>query len=965
MDLSSARTFLERVLPWPPLGEPGAYVNIHYASKAVSTHTGKPFFNGSAAETLDEAVDAVRYAATNAKNSGDVWVCMSTQRMCNVKQINDTFSIKVAVRGQKSAVQLKSLFLDIDCKDGTYATQRDALVALTEFVRASGLPGPSVVVSSGNGLHVYWTITRPVTLAEWQPLSDALAEATRQLGLACDTQCTVDGARVLRVPGTGNHKTVPPRPVSLISASGPDYDVAVLREQLAPYAVRSNLVTLPARVDGDGVGANDELGSGIERRESRPVVLDTVAPSCGFIRDAITFGGKDYGQPLWNLTTLIATFAEDGRTQAHRMASGHPDYDEESTDALFDRKTRERDEKGLGWPACSSIQNAGCTSCASCPMLSAGKSPLHLAKSSTLPFGAQEEDLPRGFIRDNKGRIHQMVEGKDGATDQRLVCMYPIRDAWVQSEPWTLHFSTDISPTRRDVHISIQQRQLAGRDGMVVLAEQGLAVPSNHVPLLKDFLMSFIQHLQSVKDAIVSAAPFGWVVGGGTEGFAYGGRVWTANGDKAAAAPDGVIFRQYTPKGNLEPWLEASDFITQQQRPALDAILAMAFAAPLVRFCGENGLVLSAFSQESGIGKSTAIKVAQAVWGHPKKGVAGLDDTANSVVNKLGALKSLPVFWDELKSTEQTEKFVSFMFRVERGSEKSRLTSDARQRESGDWETMLMVASNASLVDFTTRSLRNTTAGLMRVFEYTVPPMTGAPNPDAPFITSRLSENFGHAGLTYAQWLGKNMHQVHKEVEGKVKEVKRNLRAGTDERFWACTVAVLLQGAQYANDLGLTTININEMYKFLVQAYDNMRGVKADSPSNMRDALSISTVLGQYLNSTHARNTLVTNKVKCGRGKPVKDEIQVVQGFERLDGLFVQRGNEDKVLRISQHHFREWLSDQGYSPYIVINELKKQWGAKDVNGMLGAGTPFSGLKERLLEIECAGSEIVEFVDGSA
>ena len=77
-------------------------------------------------------------------------------------------------------------------------------------------------------------LERSLTLAEWFPLASALAEATRQHGLLCDTQCTVDAARILRVPGTLNHKTNPPNPTSLISL-GVRHDNDTIDQILEPY----------------------------------------------------------------------------------------------------------------------------------------------------------------------------------------------------------------------------------------------------------------------------------------------------------------------------------------------------------------------------------------------------------------------------------------------------------------------------------------------------------------------------------------------------------------------------------------------------------------------------------------------------------------------------------------------------------------------------------------------------------
>ena len=49
---------------------------------------------------------------------------------------------------------------------------------------------------------------------------------------------------------------------------------------------------------------------------------------------------------------------------------------------------------------------------------------------------------------------------------------------------------------------------------------------------------------------------------------------------------------------------------------------------------------MSFTSRKSGTGKSSAMQVAQAVWGHPIKGVNALNDTPNAVMHKLGKLRN-------------------------------------------------------------------------------------------------------------------------------------------------------------------------------------------------------------------------------------------------------------------------------------------------------------------------------------
>ena len=378
---AQAREYLARVLPWPNVGDETAYVDVIWTYKGEGYD--KPAWTGRACSSVNDAIRNVQWAM-GKPDTRDVYVCMSTQRECDERVGQTGKPYKFAVRSQQNAVALKSLFLDIDCKGEGYANIDDAIAGLAAFLKAVDLPKPTIVVASGGGLHVYWVMSRALPVEEWKPLAFALAEATKRHGLHCDTQCSIDSARVLRIPNTFNRKSDPPRPV-VIAGTPQDFDYSVERIErvLEPYKVAVPVAASSSFIEKPSefpklTAVKDELGAGIEQH-SALVDLDSVASECAFIRHAVATGGKDYSNPLWNLTTLISTFTARGRADAHRMADQHPDYSPGSTDDLFDRKEREKASKGLGWPSCQTISASGCNACHKCPHVAAGKSPLHLA----------------------------------------------------------------------------------------------------------------------------------------------------------------------------------------------------------------------------------------------------------------------------------------------------------------------------------------------------------------------------------------------------------------------------------------------------------------------------------------------------------------------------------------------------------------------------------------------------------
>ncbi len=126
---------------------------------------------------------------------------------------------------------------------------------------------PTMVVASGSPGHVqvYWLLDRRYPPAEIEAVNRRLA-----LALAGDPACA-DAARILRPPGTLNHKHNPPRAVSLL----------VLREH-ARYTLRELSVGLPCE---RAAGAAAAPRSPRQRAGRSPLERDLLAiPTAEYVR---------------------------------------------------------------------------------------------------------------------------------------------------------------------------------------------------------------------------------------------------------------------------------------------------------------------------------------------------------------------------------------------------------------------------------------------------------------------------------------------------------------------------------------------------------------------------------------------------------------------------------------------------------------------------------------------------------
>lgn len=172
-----------------------------------------------------------------------------------------------AVKGRrgnaKSVISIPGVWADLDIGEHGHkaaslpnpSTEDEALSIL------EGLPEPSAVIHSGGGLQVWWLFDEPWTFTDpgeaaqasdaWQRL---LVERAEAKGYHVDA--LGDLPRILRVPGTSNHKLDDARPVELRFSGGPSYPAVELASLGAATATRA---TEPAATDGGPLGSWAEI----------------------------------------------------------------------------------------------------------------------------------------------------------------------------------------------------------------------------------------------------------------------------------------------------------------------------------------------------------------------------------------------------------------------------------------------------------------------------------------------------------------------------------------------------------------------------------------------------------------------------------------------------------------------------------------------------------------------------------
>ncbi len=207
----------------------------------------------------------------------------------------------------------RALYLDLDSKD--FGTKDAARGALKRFTQAIGIPEPAILVDSGRGIHAYWPLDRDLEPGPWSVLAGELKKRCQSAGFAADPTVTADVARVLRIPGTLNHKEAVPLPCIVIEDSGEIFDPTVLlsRLQIEPTALAQITAPVPANV-------NDALGAGLECDKPDAATVEGML--------AYVQGGGDYERWFEIIRALHnwSDGSEEGFELADQWSQAQPKY---------------------------------------------------------------------------------------------------------------------------------------------------------------------------------------------------------------------------------------------------------------------------------------------------------------------------------------------------------------------------------------------------------------------------------------------------------------------------------------------------------------------------------------------------------------------------------------------------------------------------------------------------------------
>lgn len=841
-------------------------------------------------------------------------------------------SFKSKRRNQTNVLQTKVVAFDIDCNKvrNSYASKKEALAALSSFVKTAEMPKPTIV-SSGMGLHVYWVFDTPLESEQFDNISARLKLKATMCGLIIDPTVTTDSARILRAPGTVHTK------------SGAVVSVMLNGDTVSYDQLDAILPTAPKRTT-----LLDNLKPVQDFPQANAHIVKT---KCRQIKWAVNHQ-NEVDEPLWYALMGIAAFTTDPHKTAINWSDDHPQYNEADTLAKVDQWTA----AGVGPTTCAKFEILRPGGCDDCPFKNKIASPVRLGavyKEEEVGEDApdpvsQQVSLSKPFKRTTSG-IKISIDEVD--MDVCPFDIYPVgygKDDSLGYETVRFHWNR---PHVGWCELSFRQALLTDghRDFATTMADQGIVLNNKkQTEYFQIMLRSYMDNLRRLKGMTNLYATMGWKED--FKQFVLGDKVF-----KHAA--DGTVVEElttmssvsrsstdmYGTAGTVESWAKGTRLLEVTKMPAIMFALGVSFAAPLFAFTGLKGLTISLYGPTGG-GKTLAQYWMQSVYGNPDKLHFAAKFTQNTLFSRLGLYSNLPMTIDEATMISDKE-IGDFLYWVSQGRDKARLNRNAEERTAKTWATPVVVSTNVSLQSKLVSSGLDTDAQFARLLEVSVPSHSAfSKNSDFGHkIYNHIMGNYGCVGQVYiSELIRMGRQRIIQEIELARKSIRADY--GVDftgeERFWEQAVVLQEVGSRIAHRLGLIKYDYTTGTRWLLESIGAIRQTAAD------DRLDSFDVIGNYLNE----NADAALSVFHTGSKAAHDLNSVPNGDIRIRYDLYRSSVGAKFdsgkLTLDRVHFRKWLSAKNADYRSIVNEMRdagilatpksaKFYMAKDTGKKLG------------------------------
>ena len=837
---------------------------------------------------------------------------------------------KAGSRKSDNVHSVRSFWLDIDAGPGKpHATGKDAAKAVLAFARLLQLPAP-LIVSSGGGVHAYWTMEDDIEPDDWLRVAEKLKLVSIAAELGADGKRTADIASVLRPVGT-HHRKGEPRLVRVV-IEGESLELDEFEAALDAYIEEHGVAytpsyTGPFDLDDDLTGPRD-----------RNCNADRIADQCA-VMDLVRKTRGNVDEPTWYHALQILAHCKDGEQLAHEWSNGHPNYSKAETDKKFKHAFEPKP------PTCGTFFTCQPKLCEKCPNWGKIRSPIALSyrePPQTIETSKGEDKLPTNYVWNAKdGKLQRKVLIPDDEVEKYEYVdvantYFYFTDRYDMGEDG-IGYQVEYIRQGKRKHFIIMG-SVIGKGGGDLLAELGKHEIGGPKPLeLQMYLKAWMDKQKEALKEKTMHQHFGWQEKGGvpTGEFLLGNQLY-----RPGLGPTEVLLKnaarqtgQYLqPHGDYDKWKYIINrAYNHDGLECLQFLVLCGFAAPLFAlFRDLGGITVYAYSGKTGKGKSTACQAALSVWGNWQQMMLVNDGTTlNAFWQELGVYHNLPVLFDELTNLDP-QLASQYAFGVSHGQPKRRLKASGEPLNNNSrWRTILLATGNNQLSEKLVYNRADPEAEIARIFEFPAWAKHEVEAKEAATLFRGLLENFGHAGIDFVSYLTDNNKAVTDRLIEWREYLIDDLQMTSQERYWSALLASVLCALEICRERNILQFKFKPLYGWIKQQVASNRGNQTDLSADPKQHFSrmLSELATGIIETKNWGNIHAGHPAQLTERRPTGPIV----------GRLIQNENR---LYISTAAVREWCVKRKISATELINSMMAEgWVSPQIERLaLGRGT---------------------------
>jgi len=785
-------------------------------------------------------------------------------------------------RKQSDVDQLQCFKLDLDAgekklkihgPEKVYVTQADAIKAVVEFTKETKLMF-SLLVSSGEGLHVYYQLDEPVIPEAWRPVAIAFNKFGAEHGLKIDSSVTADHARVLRPIGTQHWN---------------GSTVSVLKETPKVYTFKEFADAVEyAPTPKYDLSINEDF----RPIQTAPRSFKKIILHCATMAKAYQ-DQEHIEEPYWRSAVGVCKHTMEGFEAAKAISFRHPSYDEEELQDKYDRWE-------TGPSTCETFSGFEPSLCGACPHKGKITTPLQLgtlnvdeveqlpeeqrpAPPPQLPQTGLPWDgcIPDDFnVKPTKSGftlVHNLTIHKENELGENVpvVIEVPITHDIFWFGQWADASDSDdtaqvvvhkmdrlikrsylmeqtLVATRSDltkylaskgIHLSTDKRALASMEAYAKAQLQRIKNSLQRPKITDRFGIRILEDGRLVAaqgkyliypDGTIETAMLARGLRGEAEHYqlplpANEDLCWDRSVWKSHIAPSAKAHVEFMRK-----------FYSHAGFEKYQLAIMLGIASPLMAFVTDgywkgatlppNGLSLALFSENGGKGKTTAMRCAQLAYGLPSGLNKDNDDLNTTALGRLARFSisgTMPVNMDEMGDMDATA-LATLVRTIANGSGRVRATKDGGLNVSAPWSLICLIGTNKSQREIIAQIRKTSSAEQFRLLELDVEkmPQFGVTAQTA-FETEwkRMSNHAGALGaMLHLMICTMGVEAINKLVSEKVVEAARmvqEVRVESASRFQYRALGAVLALYELMEARGFTPFPKEGVIAEFLRSYRN------------------------------------------------------------------------------------------------------------------------------------------------